>query len=65
MHMKGNNPIGGPVTYTIDSFKYNIPTIEVKDNMVTITAKDDSNIYYAINREPTYGTNYTKHYVSL
>lgn len=59
----GNNPIGGPVTYTIDSFKYNIPTIEVKDNMVTITAKDDSNIYYAINREPTYGTNYTKHYV--
>lgn len=34
----GNNPIGGPVTYTIDSFKYNIPTIEVKDNMVTITA---------------------------
>lgn len=35
----GSNPVGGPVTYTINSFKYDIPTIEVKNNIVTITAK--------------------------
>ena len=58
----GSNPVGGPVTYTINSFKYDIPTIEVKNNIVTITAKDSLNIDYAINREPTHNTNYTNHY---
>ena len=58
----GSNPVGGPVTYTINSLKYDIPTIEVKNNIVTITAKDSLNIDYAINREPTHNTNYTNHY---
>lgn len=58
----GSNPVGGSVTYTINSFKYDIPTIEVKNNIVTITAKDSLNIDYAINREPTHNTNYTNHY---